>query len=147
MFVLLVYLLTYIATASFDERSILVLLMILQIPSIICLFIYAFVWTNVPFPLSYTLVIFACFGMPRVCCAVAGALLSKITPIQHTSTVQGFLVADVFISALVGRGLSGLVFFQTRLIGFSVVLLLQMFVSFVWFSFVFHRLPATTRDI
>ena len=88
MFVLLAYVVTYIATAHFNERSILVLLMILQIPSIICLFIYAFVWTNVPFSLSYTLVIFACFGMPRVCFAVAGAVLSKITPIQHASTTE-----------------------------------------------------------
>ena len=143
MFVLLVYLVTYIATARFDERSILVLLMILQIPSIICLFIYAFIWTNVPFWLSYTLVIFVCFGMPQVCFAVAGALLSKITPLQHAGTVQSFLIVDVIISDLVGRGLSGFVFFQTRLIAFSVVLFLQWLVSFAWFSYVFHRLPVT----
>ena len=143
LFVLLAYVVTYIATTHFNERSILVLLMILQIPSIICLFIYAFVWTNVLFSLSYTLVIFACFGMPQVCFAVSGALLSKITPIQHASTVQSFLIVDVIISDLVGRGLSGFVFCQTRLITFSVVLLLQWFVSFAWFSFVFHRLPVT----
>lgn len=102
---------------------ILVLLMNLQIPSIILLFIYVFVWTSV-------LVIFACFGMPQICFAVTGALLSKITPLQHAATVQSFLMGDVIMSALVGRGLSGLVNFQTRLTEFSVVLLLQWLVSF-----------------
>jgi MFS family permease len=104
IFVLLTYLVTYMATTRFSERGLLVSLSILQMPSIILLCIYVFVWTNVPFWLSYTLVIFACFGMPQVCSAVSGALLSKITPSQHASTVQSLFFLQVFISILVGRG-------------------------------------------
>jgi MFS family permease len=140
-FVLLACLSAYIATTRYSERSILGFTMILQIPSMLLFCAYAFLWTSAPFSLSYTLVVFLCFGMPQIVFAFVGSLLSKITPSQHASTVQSFAIAVVYIAALVGRGMSGLVFSQMRLIGFSVALILLWLVGFTWFGFVFHRLP------
>ena len=121
IFVFLVYIAAYNATSYYSEHGILALGIILQLPSVLLLFVYALLWRNVSFPFSYSLVVFICSGMPQIAFYFVGSLLSKITPLQHASTIQSLVVVDFSVALLVGRGISGLVFLQASLIAYVLV--------------------------
>ncbi|XP_028392651.1 SPX domain-containing membrane protein At4g11810-like [Dendronephthya gigantea] len=141
MFVFFVCSVSYIATKHCSERVLLLCSIILPIPSMLMLCTYAILWTKVSFSMSYTLVIYICFGLPLPCYPFAGSLLSKITPSRHASTIQSGAVINFFVAALIGRGISGVVFTQTLLIAYSIVLALMWSVGAAWLAFVFRRLP------
>ena len=123
MFVFFANLTAYNATTYYSEHGILTFGMILQLPAVLLLCVYALLWENVSFSFSYSLAIFICSGMPQITFAFAGSLLSKIIPSQHASTIQSLAMVDYNVASLVGRGISGLVFSQSSLIVYSVGLI------------------------
>lgn len=133
-FVLVVNIIFYNASTYYNEKTLLIFTIILQIPAILLLCTYAAFWRDAPFSLSYTLIIFACFAFPQVCFAVVSSLLSKITPTHHANTIQSIAMLDTFLAALVGRGLSGIVFKKTSLIICSCSYFLFWFLGFIWFG-------------
>ena len=137
IFVFLVYLAAYNATSYYNENSILALGIILQLPSVLLLFVYALLWRNVSFPFSYSLIIFICSGMPQIAFSFVGSLLSKITPLQHASTIQSLVVVDFSVALLVGPGISGLVFLQASLIAYSLGLFALCLVGLTWLCTMF----------
>ena len=109
----------YNATSYCSEHGILVFGIIIQLPSVLLLFVYSLLWKNVPFSFSYSLIVYICFGMPQITFSFTGSLLSKIIPAQHANTVQSLLVLDVFVAFFVGLGISGILFTQ-ELIAYRV---------------------------
>ena len=142
MFVLLVDMTAYIATTYSTERSMLAFSIMMQLPAMILLLTYAFTWKSVPFPLSYSLIIFICFTLPQITFAFVASLLSKMIPLQHASTVQSLLMMDYFVAGLIGRSVSGLLFTRQWLFVFSCGLTVFWLLGATWFGFVFSHLPA-----
>ena len=145
MFVFLANLTAYNATTDYSEHGILAFGIILQLPSVLLLCVYALFWGSVSFSLSYSLTIFICSGMPQITFAFAGSLLSKMIPSQHASTIQSLAMVDYNVAAMVGRGISGLVFSQAPLIVYSICLLALCLFGLAWLRFMFDRLSSVGK--
>ena len=146
MFVFFVNLAAYNSTNHYSEHGILAFSIILQLSAVLLLCVYALLWRNVSFSFSYSLIVFICSGMPQITFAFAGSLVSKIIPSQHASTIQSLAMVDYNISALVGRGISGLVFVQVSLIVYSFGLLAVCLFGLAWLRIVFYRLSAVVKQ-
>ena len=140
MFVFLVNLSAYNAITYYSEHCILAFAIVLQLPAILLLCVYALLWTNVSFSFGYSLIIFVCSAMPQIAFAFAGSLLSKITPSQHAGTIQSLAMVDYNVASVVGRGLSGLVFSEVWLTVYSIGLLVLCLLGLVWLCSMFYRL-------
>ena len=139
IFVFLVTLTAYNVTGYYSDHYILAFGIILQLPTAFLLCVYALFWRNVPFTLSYSLIIFICSGLIQITFAFFCCLLSKIIPSQHASTVQSLAMVDYYAANLVGRALSGLVFAQTPLILYSFCLLALLLLGLAWLRSMFGR--------
>ena len=139
IFVFLVTLTAYNVTGYYSDHYILTFGIILQLPAAFLLCVYALFWRNVPFTLSYSLIIFICSGLIQITLPFFCCLLSKIIPSQHASTVQSLAMVDYYAANLVGRALSGLVFAQTPLISYSFGLLALLLLGLAWLRSMFGR--------
>ena len=142
MCVFCVNLTAYNATSYYSEHGILAFGIIIQIPSVLLLFVYSLLWKNVSFSFSYSLMVFICSGMLQIAFSFTGSLLSKITSTQHASTVQSLAMLDYCVAFLVGRGISGILFTQELLIVYSIGLLALCLVGLAWLRSTSYRLSS-----
>ena len=140
MFVFLVNLSAYNATTYYTEHGILAFSLILQLPSVLLLCVYALLWRNVSLSFSYSLIVYICSGMPQIAFAFTSSLLSKIIPSQHAATFQSLAMVDCFIATLVGRGICGLVFTKASLFVYSFGLLALCLLGLACLGSIFGRL-------
>ena len=139
IFEFLITLAAYKVTTYYSDHYILTFGIILQLPTVLLLCVYALLWRNVPFLLSYSLIIFICSGMSQITFAFVCCLLSKIIPSQHASTIQSLAMVDYNVATLLGRALSGLVFVQASLIVYSIGLLGLFLFGLAWLRSMFYR--------
>ena len=133
MFSLVLFLSLYISAEYFDERKLLILLILMQIPAIAILAYFAFYWEDLSGNETYILIVYVCLGTPYFSYSLGCSLLSKITDPNDAAFYQGSSFAIVHLGYIASRVISGFIFTQMYLLLFCLGLTLAWVVEALWF--------------
>lgn len=142
LFFIAVNVVLYIAAEYFQERSLLLFTISLQIIPIVVLAIFALFWNDPPANLSYLLIIYIDFGLPYSSFTLACSLLSKITSPERASFYQGLSLAVLHGAVIPGRVIPSFIFTMSSVAFFSLGLGFLWALGLIWFCSVYQKLES-----
>ena len=140
LFTLMIFVCIYLASNHVEDRKLVVAALSMQIPAITFLVYLAFSWDQVTAIQWYILLLYICFGMPYFAFPLANSMLSKMTPPQNATFVQGLSFGTLHGAIVISRVVVSFVFTKTSLLWYSFAMVMLWLVGMIWYAKHYKRM-------
>jgi hypothetical protein len=140
LFTLMIFICIYLASSHVEDRKFVVAALSMQITAITFLVYFAFSWDQVTAIQWYILLLYICFGMPYFAFPLANSMLSKMTPPQNATFVQGLSYGCLHVAIVISRVVVSFVFTKTSLLWYSFAMVMLWLAGMIWYGKHYKRM-------
>ncbi|XP_028418742.1 uncharacterized protein LOC114544261 [Dendronephthya gigantea] len=142
LFTLVLFICLYRASECIDERKLFFAALMMEIIAIAFLMSLALTWDHVTSVQYYILLTYICFGMPYFANPLGNSILSKITPPEKATFIQGVSLASVHSAIALSRVLSSFALSKMSLIGYCLFMASNWLIGIIWYSAQYRRMTS-----